>query len=153
MAKFIYKLQSLLNLKMQMEDSLKNELGKAVQKLEDEKKILVGIESDLEGSILQIYSKSSKGMRVEELKEYNYYISFLRERIESQKENINHAQNIVDTYREKLIKVVQERKMLDKLKQKKFQDYLAEQQKEDQKQNDEIVSYKFNNQAVGEENG
>jgi len=38
--KFVFRMQSLLNLKIQMENSLKNELGKAVRELERQKDIL-----------------------------------------------------------------------------------------------------------------
>ena len=44
MAKFDFKLQPLLNLKS-IEDNMKNELGKAIQKLEDEKNKLAQLEN------------------------------------------------------------------------------------------------------------
>ncbi|MCX8147511.1 MAG: flagellar export protein FliJ [Candidatus Woesearchaeota archaeon] len=152
MAKFIFKLQSLLNVKMQMEDNLKNELGKATQKLENEKERLRQIENERIECINQVSGESSRGIMVGKLKEYSAFISFLKEKAELQKENINYAQNVVDKYREQLIKVVQEKEMLEKLKEKKFKEYLKEQFKEEQKINDEITSYKYN-KTLGEQNG
>ena len=35
--KFVFRLQSLLNLKTQLEQSLKNELGRAIQEMERQK--------------------------------------------------------------------------------------------------------------------
>lgn len=152
MAKFVFKLQALLNVKMQMENNLKNELGKAVQRLEKEREKLLKIENERNECINQICGQSSKGVMVGKLKEYGTYISFLKEKAEHQKENINYAQNVVDRYREQLIKVVQEKEMLEKLKEKKYQEYLKEQFKEEQKINDEITSYKYN-KILGEQNG
>jgi flagellar FliJ protein len=77
MARFVFKLQPLLNVKMQMEESLKNDLGKAVQKLEEEKNMLKHIESEREDYISEIGAKSSMGITVEKLKEYSSYISLL----------------------------------------------------------------------------
>jgi flagellar protein FliJ len=145
MARFVFKLQPLLNLKTQLEDSLKNELGKAVQKLEEERKIERQIEADREECIKQIGVKSSNGTTVKKLSEYSIYISLLKEKIELQKENVKYAENNVDNYREQLIKVVQEKKMIEKLKEKKMEEFLKEEQKEELGINDEIVSYKYNN--------
>ena len=143
MAKFIFRMESLLNIKTQMEESLKNELGKSVQKLELEKIKLKKIENDREECINNLKSKASKGIIVSKIQEYNSYISLLKERMKIQKENINYAQNIVDNYREQLIKMMQEKEMLEKLKNKKYKEYLVEQGKADQKINDEVISYKY----------
>lgn len=153
MAKFTFKLQPLLNVKLQMEDNLKNELGKAIRRLENEKDILKGIESEREDYINQINSKSSGGILVEKLKEYSRYVSHLREKIALQKENVNLAQLNVDNYREQLIKVVQEREMLEKLKESKYQEFLKEQLKEEQRINDEVISFSYNIKLTGEKDG
>jgi flagellar protein FliJ len=153
MPKFVFKLQTLLNLKMQMEDSLKNELGKAIQKLEREKNILMQIDAEREELINKFSSESGKGIIVEKFKEYNTYIFHLKVKMELQKENINHAQKNVDRYREELIKMVQEKEMLEKLKEKKYKDFLYEQSKEEQRFNDELVSYKYNDNIAGDQDG
>lgn len=153
MAKFTFKLQPLLNVKLQMEDNLKNELGKAVRRLENEKDILKGIEYEREDYINQINSKSSGGILVEKLKEYSRYVSHLREKIALQKENVNLAQLNVDNYREQLIKVVQEREMLEKLKESKYQEFLKEQLKEEQRINDGVISFSYNTKLTGEKDG
>jgi flagellar protein FliJ len=152
MAKFVFKLHSLLNVKIQMEDNLKNDLGKAVQKLEKERDRLKTIENERNECINCFCGESSKGVIVGKLKEYGTFISFLKEKAELQKENINYAQNVVDKYREQLIKVVQEKEMLEKLKEKKYQEYHKEQFREEQKMIDEITSYKYN-KTLGEQNG
>lgn len=150
MAKFVFKMQSLLNIKKQMEESLKSELGKAVQKLELEKSRLSKLQAEKEECIYNLNSKSSQGIIVSKIQGYNSYISLLNEKIKIQKENINYAQNIVDKYREQLIKMIQEKEMLEKLKEKKYQEYLLELAKEEQKINDEVISYKYNKVVIEE---
>lgn len=153
MAKFLFKLQPLLNVKIQLEDSLKNELGKAVQKLEEEKRIQRQIELEREDCIDHVSLESARVITVEKLRKYSAYISLLNEKIELQKENVKYAENNVDNYREKLVKVVQEKKMLEKLKEKKHEEFLKDELKAERGINDEIVSYRYNNFTAGDNNG
>ncbi|WP_010249098.1 flagellar export protein FliJ [Acetivibrio cellulolyticus] len=146
MGKFVFKLQAVLNLKKQIENNAKNELGKAVQELERQKNILKEIEAERDEYIGEINSKSSSGISIGKLKEYSSYISLLKDRIEHQKNNIKRAQKSVDKYREQLIIAVQERKMMEKLREKKYEEYMKEQQKEEQKVIDEIASFKYTSQ-------
>lgn len=143
MGKFVFKLEAVFNLKKQIENSMKNELGKAVQELERQKKILKEIELERDECISEISSKSSVGISVGKLKEYNSYISFLNDSMERQKNNIKNAQKSVDKYREQLIIAVRERKMMEKLREKKYEEHLKEQQKEEQKIIDEIASFNY----------
>ncbi len=140
---FKFKFQSILDIKIQIEDSLKNELGKAVQRLEHEKELLRNLEGERDGNIDEFNSRSSKGIRVEKIREYTAYLSYLKDVIRGQKENINVAQGNVDKYREQLIEALQEREMLDKLKEKHYQEYQREQLKKEQQVNDEVVSFNY----------
>lgn len=153
MAKFIFKMQSLLNIKLQMEDSLKNEMGKAVQRLELEKQILSDMENERIELISQFNDQSQKNISVNKLREYSAYISHLKDKMEDQKENINKVQKIVDKYREELIKIMQERQMLEKLREKKYTEFLREQFDKEQKLIDEVTSYKYSSRTTGEEDG
>ncbi len=143
MGKFVFKLQAVLNLKKQIESNMKNELGKAVQELERQKIILLDIETERDEYIGEINSKSSSGISVGLLKEYSSYISLLKDRIELQKNNVRRAQKSVDKCREQLVTAVQERKMMEKLREKKYEEYIKEQQKMEQKVIDEIASFNY----------
>ena len=57
--------------------------------------------------------------------------------------NVKNAQDNVDRYREKLIKASQERKIIDKLREKKYEEYIKEQYKKDQQVSEEISNYKY----------
>ncbi|WP_265444741.1 flagellar export protein FliJ [Acetivibrio straminisolvens] len=143
--KFVFRMQTLLNLKIQIENGLKNDLGRAVQELERQKDILNRLNKEMDEYVHSVNSKSWEGISVGELREYNTYISYLSNRVKLQKENIKKAQLVVDKYRDKLIKAMQERKVLEKLREKKFEEYLKDQVKEEQKLNDEIVSFNISN--------
>ncbi|NLK86685.1 MAG: flagellar export protein FliJ [Clostridiaceae bacterium] len=149
MARFIFKLQSVLNLKQQQEESKKNELGKAIQMLEAERSKLSELEDSMTASVKEFNEKTKKAT-VHKLIEFNEYISLLNSKIKSQKDNVNNAAQYVDKVREELLKAVKERKILEKLKEKKYEEYLMEQKKLEQKTNDEIVSYNHNESSAGD---
>ncbi|OGO80406.1 MAG: flagellar export protein FliJ, partial [Clostridiales bacterium GWC2_40_7] len=132
MAKFIFKLQTLLKVKIQMEDNLKNDLGKAIQKFEEEKAKLRRLEFEKSRYIMEFNEKSRK-TTVNNLIKFNNYISFLAVKILNQKENINLASRNVDKIREELIKIVKEREILDKLKEKKYGVFQKELLKDEQR--------------------
>jgi len=141
MPKFNFKLQPLLKVKSQLEDNLKNVLGKAIQKLEMEKAALRSLESKKDRYINEFNEKSRK-TTVDKLIKFNNYISFLIVKINRQKENVNCAYQNVDKIREELIKIVKERKILDKLKERNYEIFRQEQLKEESKIVDGIISFK-----------
>lgn len=149
MAKFIFKLQSVLNLRKQKEDNIKNELGIAIQRLEQEKRRLSELENTLDATVREFNEKTRK-TTVHELIEYNEYLSLLNSRIKSQKDNVNNAAQYVDKVREELVKAVKDRKILEKLKERHYEEFLLERKKLEQKTNDEIVSYNYNESSAGD---
>lgn len=149
MAKFNFKLQSLLNVKEQLENNLKNMLGKAVMELQKRLDRLSELEKEKEGVIRKINSGAEGGITVAKLKKYNSYLSYVNEKIDFQKEKVNEQQKVVDKYREELVKAMQERKMFEKLKEKKFEEFLKEEEHKEQRIIDETVSYKNNPNSGG----
>jgi len=140
MASFSFRLQPVLNIRIQTEDNLKNELGKAIQLLELEKQKLSQLENELDG-LVDEFNKKTKKTTVRKLIEVKEYLSLLDSKIKQQKENVNSAMLNVDKIREELLKAVKERKILEKLRERKYEEYLLEQKRLEQKTNDEIVSY------------
>jgi flagellar FliJ protein len=149
MAKFDFRLQPLLNVRSQQENNLKNELGKAIQRLEAEKGKLRRLEGEL-GELVREFNEKAKKTTVRSLIEYNEYLSLLHSNIKLQKENVNNAAENVDKVREALVQAVKERQILDKYREKKLEEYLQEQKRLEQRTNDEIVSYKHSESDTGE---
>ncbi|MEN8906890.1 MAG: flagellar export protein FliJ, partial [Clostridiales bacterium] len=135
-------LETLLNLKNQFEKNIKNELGKEIQKLEKEKKIMDNYLKEKDNYLNVYNNKLNSMVEVRYIREMSEYLIQLKKRIEFQKKTINKFEKSVDIIRVKLIKIVREKKMLEKLKEKEFEKYNKEELKVEQKLNDEIASYK-----------
>lgn len=152
MQKFGFRLESVLKLKTQIEENAKNSLACATRELEQQKDYLEELEEMKEASRQNLISDVDHGIPVYQLKNYNGFFGLMKNRIVKQKENVNNAQSDVDINREALVRAMQERKILEKLKEKKHDEFLKEQSKAEQLLIDELNSYKFKD-GYGEENG
>ena len=56
--------------------------------------------------------------------------------------NVKKAQENVDKKREKLIEIMKEKKVLEKLREHQFEEYKKEEERSEQQRVDELVSYK-----------
>jgi len=150
MAKFKYRLQPLLNIKIQKEDLIQIKLANELKKLETETaKLNFLIEKN--NALINDYKKSlAKGLHVSKIQEYNVYFSIMDRKIEEQRLYINIIRKNVDKIRDELIKISQERKMLEKLKAKKLEELRISMLRDEQKLIDELVSYKENLKLAGE---
>ncbi|MGE5613338.1 MAG: flagellar export protein FliJ [Bacillota bacterium] len=149
MAKFTFKLQPVLNVRKQQEDNIKNELGKAIRKLEIEKQKLAELVSALDSVVAEFNDKTRK-TTVRKLILYNGYISLLDSKIKHQKVNVNKASLYVDKIREELLHAMKKRKIMEKLKEKEYGSFLDEQKAAEQKTYDELAGYMHINGVTGE---
>ncbi len=142
MAKFKFRLQTYLNLKVQLEKDAKNELGLATIKLQEEKSKLQSIEDCIELYSEKFRKACTGSIQPARIKELKIYLEHLDNRKEIQLLNVKKAQENVDKKREKLIEIMKDKKVLENLKENKFQEYKKEEEKSEQLRIDELVSYK-----------
>ena len=142
---FKFRLQSLLNVKRQMEDNLKLELAEANRLLKEETDLLDALVFQKRELMSSINIETSKGVKVEKLIEYNSYLFRLSMNIEKQKEKVIIAQENADKHRERLINIMQEKKMLEKLKDKNLEQYKAEETRREQKNYESIINFSLKN--------
>jgi flagellar FliJ protein len=140
MATFNFRLQSYLELKKQQEEDVKNKLGKAVMRLEKERKKLFLLEMEKDRYIEEY--KDKKRINIKKIREYAEYIKIVAGRIELQIENVKYIQSNVDKIKEELIDAMRDRKIVEKLRERKYELYLKEINRKEQIYVDEIVSYK-----------
>ena len=141
MAKFTFKLQSILNLKEKLEEQKKIELGNATTYLIQQEALLKTLQSSLEDLIDELYGKNGKSVYAKELVKLNVAIKYYEEEIQNQKEVILKAQKMVEQKREALNKALIEKKTFEKLKEFALEKYFLEEQLQANKQLDEIISY------------
>ncbi len=143
MTQFHYRLQSVLNVREQLEDDAKNKLAGQVRKLNEEEKRLKTIHGEKDKCFANIVKMSGEGVNVAKLCQYNHYLSSINGRLDQQVQSVNQATQNVDIHREKLIEAAKDKKILETLKEKELQTFLQEQLKKEEKRIDEVLSYKY----------
>lgn len=142
MAKFLYKMQNVLDVKLKMEDQAKTFFASAMATLNEEEK-----KRDLLIERRENYEEKGRQMRenvlnVDELRWNTRAIENLKEQIEAQNEVVERAKEAVEIARNRLQTAIQERKIQDKLKENAFEAFKRELSAAESKEVDELVSYR-----------
>ena len=143
MAKFIYRMQSILNIKIQMEDQAKMELGQAQRRLMEEEERLEMLFERKEYYLEEGRRLRVESIKVRDLRDNEYAIARMEEYIEDQKENVRNAELEVEEARAKLEEIMKERKMQEKLREKAFDQFVHEENSKESKEIDELTSYAY----------
>lgn len=145
MAKFNFEMQPILNFKEQVERQKELDFAKALKLVNAEKEKLNSFYNEKDYSLKKLKNEAGKeNLDFAQFKFLNNYIEHLKISITRQKDVIMKAEIILEQKRLILTEAMKERKMLDKLKENKFENFLEEEKRAEQKVIDEIVSYKKN---------
>ncbi|MCH5250478.1 MAG: flagellar export protein FliJ [Lachnospiraceae bacterium] len=143
MAKFIYRMQSILNIKNQLETQAKMELGQAQQRLNEEEERLERLFKRKKYYLEEGRRLRLDSLNVRSLRDNEYAIARMEEYIETQKDNVRKAELRVEEARAKLEEVMKERKMQEKLREKAFDQFVHEENSKESKEVDELTSYTY----------
>lgn len=144
MAKFNYKMQNILDIKLKLETQAKTAFALEMQKLRDEELKLQRIYDDRERYEQELKQASMGILDPAEMNRCNEGISIKKEEAERQKENIRIAERNVELARGKLNRVMIERKTQEVLRDKAFEEFVKELNYQEAKEIDEVVSFQYN---------
>ena len=143
MAKFIYRMQSLLNIQYQLESQAKMDLGRAQMHLNEEEEKLQILIDRKEAYLEEGRLMRSDRLHIMDLKDNRNAVLIMDEMIDRQREQVALAQKVVEEARKKLQEVMQERKMHEKLREKAFVEFVREENAAEHKDVDELTSYTY----------
>lgn len=150
MAKFIYKMQSILDIKYKLENQAKSEYAAAMAILQREKFKLEEINADINKYEDELRTLQSGIIDVMQLRECTEALEYKKRALQAQKIVVQRSENRVERSKEKLNEVMVDRKTHEKLKEKAFEEFLQELSAQENKEIDELVSFQYNNQDTGE---
>lgn len=142
MAKFVYRMQNILNVKEKLEVQAKNEFAIAAVKLNEEEEKLEALQTrrqEYEDTLKRLCEDS---LDVAAIKEAEDNIEVLKYHIQIQKLQVAAANQQLEVARQKLTSAVQDRKTHEKLKEKQFDIFKAEEAAKESKEIDELVSFR-----------
>lgn len=143
MAKFIYRMQNVLDIKMKMEEQAKASYALRRMKLSEEEEKLASYR-DRKEHYEDAYRKSEEGML--NIKEMNYYrnaVEHMNAVIKNQMLAVHVAQKNLEEAAKVLKNHMQERKTHEKLKEYAFDEFVKELNAQESKEIDELVSYTY----------
>lgn len=143
MAKFIYRMQSILDIKMKLETQAKMQFATAKSILNEEEEKLELLHSRKEDYIEKARKSRSDVLSVMELRESKVAIQTMDDFIAEQEVRVVEAAEKVEAAREQLEEVMKERKIHEKLREKSFEEFKAEINHEESKEVDELTSYTY----------
>lgn len=143
MARFRYRMQSILNLKLKLETQAKQELGFAQQVLNNEEAKLSELRVRRRDYIDATRESLTGGLSVKEIKENQAAIKVMDDFIEAQILQVRLAQEGVERATEKLKQCMVERKAQETLRQKAFEEFRKEENKAEMKEIDQLTSYMY----------
>ncbi len=143
MAKFIFSLQSVLDLKIKMETLAKQEFAEAKYALDMEEAKLRNIYDRKTGYEEKYRELVVGNLNVSDIEDTKNAILSMDRFAVIQKQEILKAENFLEEKRVQLENVMIERKTFEKLKEKAFEEFLAETKREESKETDELTSYKY----------
>ena len=139
MAKFIYKMDNILGIKVKMEDQARTYYGIARRRvIKEEEKLQAKMDQ------LEEYHHRSKELDIMKLREYTEASESVRKEIKLQELAVKKAEQQLEYARIKLKEAMVERKVHEKLKENAKEVFFLETASEERKEVDELVSFRFN---------
>ena len=145
MAKFIYKMQNVLDIKYKMEEQIKVEFARANEAYNLEVRKLQYFVSRKYGYEEKLRNLYKENLKIAEIKSTIDAIDKMKEIIKQQIEEVNKAAKVVEEVRKKLNEAMLERKTQETLREKAFEEFLLEIKAQEDKETDELVSFKYGN--------
>ncbi|MDD6490855.1 MAG: flagellar export protein FliJ [Firmicutes bacterium] len=141
MAKFIYRMQSILDIKNKITEQARMEFAAARMHLTEQEEKLQRLVDRKEGYEKRGRELRKNSLKVMDIMENGDAIARMEEFILLQKEQVKRAEAEFELARQKLQIAMQESKTQEKLREKAFDEFVKEENAREAKEVDELVSY------------
>ena len=143
MARFRYRMQSILDIKLKMETQARQEFAEARMRLDQEEERLEALKQRRESYERRAKEQLVGALNCRDMAENKEALLRMDEYIALQLLQIREAENRLEQAREKLAEVMKERKSHETLKEKAFEQFLLDEKRQEGKEVDELTSYTY----------
>jgi len=151
LAKFIFHMNNILELKVKLEDQEKIFYGNARIKLTEEETKLRSLEERKTAYEAHYRELLTTKLNLLQIRTVESAIEVMKDKIKQQKVIVHTCEKQLEAARIRLNKAMVERKTYETLKEKAFEQFKKDVDAQEQKEVDELVSYKFNSPRSYEE--
>ena len=149
MARFRYRMQNILNIKEKLESQAKNEYAQANMEYNaglEEKQELLRQQEELLAQSRSLRLKETLCIR--DIEDNKLSSELMKEKIKAQDRLIEDARRNVEGKRQAMTALMQERKKHEILRERAFEQFLADEKAQESKQIDELTSYVYGREQV-----
>ena len=166
MARFIFSMQNILNMKEKLEEQAKNNFAQANRSLQERRPherrarqlsarivrprrsheallMQKQCENRLEAGKQTLKEAMLENLKVGQIRRREDDVEIFRMYLRQQILVVKQKEKEVEVAREHLNEAMKERKTFEKLKEKAFEKFVAEENQKEQKEVDELVSYRY----------
>ncbi len=144
MAKFVYRMQNILNIKLKLETQAQMVFATANQKYQEEQRIFQNLLVRRVGYENKLKKAMDGSINIREVTNARADLDAMKTLVRRQMMEVHKAERALEDARKALNEVMQERKVQEKLKEKAFEEFKREIAGQEIKEIDELVSYTYN---------
>ncbi len=153
MKKFRYSMESVLQIKLKLEDQAKIAYSNARMKLTREEEKLEQLKHRRISLEEELRSLSTGRLDLFRIQQCGQTIQFTKEGIKQQEAAVRGAAHRLEVARIRLSDAMVGRKTQERLKEKAFEEYMQEFDAEERKEVDELNSFSYNSPTLSGEDG
>lgn len=142
MAVFRFSMQNILNMKEKLEEQEKNNFAQANRRLLEAQEELEKLKRRLLQKELELRETVYQLMDVQEVRTQENAVEIVKMYVRQQQLVVVQREKEVEVARQRLQEAMKERKTFEKLREKAFEAFVAEENRREQKEVDELVSYR-----------
>lgn len=136
-------MQNILDVKEKLETQAKNEFAIASAQVREEEEKLEGLVKRQQDYREYLRELQSGDLNFRDIKETAQSIDAMKYLIHDQENALRRAENVLEIKRVTLAEAMQDVKTHEKLKEKEFNQFMADEAARESKEIDELVSYRF----------
>lgn len=145
MAKFVYRMQNILDIKQKLETQAQMTFALANRAYMEEQEKLQSLLIRRSGYEKRLKERMDGTIDVQSVNQAKADLDAMKVLARRQMMEVHKAERILEDARQALNEVMQERKIQEKLREKAFDEFKRELAVQETKEIDELVSYTFNN--------
>ena len=145
MAKFVFSMQNILNMREKLEEQGKNNYSQANMRWQEAVAALESLKQRLTNEKQKLQEEVSSSLNVKKIRQREDGVEVVRMYVRQQELEVKQREKEVEVARERLNEAMKERKTFEKLREKAFEKFRLEENLREQKEVDELVSYRFAN--------
>ncbi len=145
---FKFKLQSVLEYRINLEEKIQGEFSQAKRDLEEHRAALKALIAQREKLINDLRNLKQMAIPADDIASMISSVDYVRNQEKTQEEIIQKAREALEQKRSELMEAVKNRKVIEKLRDKHAEEYRIEQGELEQKNSDEMSVLKFRRREV-----